>query len=210
MKTIKPIPTNIELPVIDTNRRIGEIKVVLHWNPTPRNFFGFRHKAIDLDLGCCYKLRDQRIMMIDCLQFANQPESNPNESSRQGCYTEAPFLWHHGDRRKVSEGASETISINPEGLKEIESLTIYSFIYNGAKSWIDCNASISVLVPGSAPYNINIAPTESGKPMCAALRITVASDGKSLQISPLLTFHKGHIDLSQTYGWPFEFTQGKK
>lgn len=210
MKSEKTSDAPVILPVADSDPRSGEIKVVLNWNPAPRSFLGLRHKSVDLDLGCCYRLRDGRTMLIDGLQFAASSEGRPDAPSRQGCYTQAPYLWHHGDSRSSSAIATETISINPVGIKEIESVVVYAFIYEGASGWTDCNASVSVIVPGVSPYNIPIVANGSSHPMCAVLRIDFQADGSVLSISRLSTFHKGHVDMSQAYGWPFEFDHGKK
>lgn len=210
MKTEVSVPSPVTVPVVDSDPRSGEIKIVLHWNPVPRGFFGLRRKSVDLDLGCCYKLRDGRIMLVDGLQFASRPEGQPDSPSRQGCYTEAPFLWHHGDNRSTSDVASETISVNPQGLNLIESITIYAFIYEGASGWTDCNASVSVLIPGVAPFNMALDASVPAKPMCAVLAMSFSEDGNEMEIIPLSTFHKGHIDMSQAYGWPFEFDHVKK
>ena len=74
---------------------------------------------IDLDLGCYYELVDGTKMVIDGLQFSHGRGGNRNQQTRQGCYTNKPFIWHKGDDRGNSTDSGEYIYVNPEGINTI-------------------------------------------------------------------------------------------
>ena len=73
----------------------GEIKINLDWSKGGffKQMFG---GAIDLDLGCFYELRDGKKMLIDGLQFSHGRGGNRDQQTRQGCYTQSPFICNKG------------------------------------------------------------------------------------------------------------------
>ena len=87
----------------------SEIKINLDWSKGGflKQMFG---KSIDLDLGCFYELRDGSKMLIDGLQFSHGRGGNRNQRTRQGCYTQSPYIWHMGDDRGGSSESGETVS----------------------------------------------------------------------------------------------------
>lgn len=110
----------------------GEILINLDWSKggLMKRLFG---GAIDLDLGCYYEMKDGTKSVIDGLQFAHGQGGRRDESSRQGCYTRKPFIWHMGDQR--DGGAGETLIVNPVGISQIKRIIVYTFIYEGVAQW---------------------------------------------------------------------------
>jgi len=134
-----------------------EIVVNLNWNQEPRKKSGFlsnllknRDSAIDLDLGCFFELSNGYKSVIDGLQFSKKQGGSRTQSTLQGCYIGEPWVWHTGDDRSGSQMATgESILINPQGYDDIRRLTIYAYIYEGVSKWEQCNAVITIKVPGS-------------------------------------------------------------
>ena len=55
-------------------------------------------------------------MLIDGLQFSHGRGGRRDQATRQGCYTQKPFIWHMGDDRGGSAESGETILVNPQAL----------------------------------------------------------------------------------------------
>lgn len=89
-------------------RTPGEIKINLDWSKGSffKRMFG---GDMDLDLGCFYEMRDGSKMLIDGLQFSHGRGGRRDQQTRQGCYTQAPYIWHRGDDRGGGAESGETI-----------------------------------------------------------------------------------------------------
>ena len=174
----------------------SEIKINLDWSKGGffKQMFG---GAIDLDLGCFYELRDGKKMLIDGLQFSHGRGGNRDQQTRQGCYTQSPFIWHKGDDRGGSSESGETILVNPLGIPSIKRIIVYTFIYEGVAKWSETNAVVKVSVPGC------------NKRFCAIASIEMGTDN-SMEVKKLVSFHDGHSDCDRTYGWGFNYSPGSK
>ncbi len=91
----------------------GEIKINLDWSKGGLLKKIFGGGDIDLDLGCFYELRDGKKMLIDGLQFSHGRGGDRNHQTRQGCYTQSPWIWHKGDDRGGSSESGEIESGHP-------------------------------------------------------------------------------------------------
>ena len=191
-----------------TSRPIGEILINLDWSKG-----GFFKKilgnAIDLDLGCFYELRDGKKMLIDGLQFSHNRGGRRDQMTRQGCYTQAPYIWHKGDDRGNSTESGESIIVNPAGLHEIKRIIVYTFIYEGVAQWSETNAVVKVKIPGQEEVLVEMCNQSSSKTFCAIAQIDFGLDD-SVTVKKLLTFHTGHADCDKTYNWGFNYSPGSK
>ena len=144
----------------------GEIKINLDWSKG-----GFMKKlfggAIDLDLGCFYELKDGTKMLIDGLQFSHGRGGRRDQVTRQGCYTQKPFIWHMGDDRGGSAESGETILVNPAGASNIKRIIVYTFIYEGAAQWAQTDAVVKVSVPGNEDIIVKMGEQNTNKKFCA-------------------------------------------
>ena len=185
----------------------GEIKINLDWSKG--GFLKrFLNGNIDLDLGCFYELNDGRKMLIDGLQFSHGRGGGRNQVSRQGCYAQAPWIWHKGDDRGGSSESGETILVNPQGIGDIKRIIVYTFIYEGAAQWSDTNAVVKVSVPGNEDVIVEMGRQSSNKRFCAIAQLDFTGD--SITVKKLVTFHNSHQDCDQTYGWGFNYSPGSK
>src|SRR5574344_369386 len=191
-----------------TYNNLGEIKINLDWSKGGilKKFFG---NPIDLDLGCFYELRDGSKMLIDGLQFSHGRGGSKDKRTRQGCYTQSPFIWHKGDDRGGSSESGETILVNPQGISQIKRIVIYTFIFEGVAKWSETNAIVKVSVPGCEDIIVQMGQQNSNKRFCAIASIEMDRDN-SLEVQKLVTFHDSHSDCDKAYGWGFSYSSGSK
>ena len=165
--------------------------------------------AIDLDLGCFYELRDGTKMVIDGLQFSHGRGGAKDKVTRQGCYTQKPYIWHQGDDRGGGASSGETIMINPKGINDIRRIIIYTFIYEGVAKWSETNAVVKVKVPGQEEVVVEMGQQFSSNKFCAIAQLDFGGDN-SITVKKLVTFHGGHTDCDRHYGWGFNWSPGTK
>lgn len=187
---------------------IGEIVINLDWNKGGffKNLLG---NAIDLDLGCYYELRNGNKKLIDGLQFSHGRGGNRHQVTNQGCYDQAPYIWHQGDDRGGGASSGETILVNPNGVSQIKRIIVYTFIYEGVAKWSETNAVVTVKVPGCDDVVVEMGQQTSSKKLCAIAQLDFEADN-SITVKKLVTFHDGHKDCDKTYGWGFNYTPGSK
>jgi tellurite resistance protein TerA len=185
-----------------------EIVINLNWTQKTGFWATLTQKAIDLDLGVWYELQNGSKSCIDGLQFAHGQGGSKNQVTRQGCYTQAPWIWHSGDDRSGSADDGENILINPQGLSDLKRLTVYTFIYEGAAKWAETNAVVTVKVSGNPDIVVEMGKQYSSQKFCAIAEILL--DSSSLTVRKLVTFHNGHSDCDKQYGWGMQWKAGSK
>lgn len=185
----------------------GEIKINLDWSKG--GFFQkFLNGAIDLDLGCFYEMNDGTKLLIDGLQFSHGRGGSRDQKTRQGCYVDAPYIWHKGDDRGGSSESGETILVNPKGVPFIKRIIVYTFIFEGAAKWADTNAVVKVSVPGNEDVIVEMGKQTSNQRFCAIAELDF--DNSSITVKKLVTFHNSHSDCDKMYGWGFNYKAGSK
>lgn len=187
----------------------GEIIINLDWSKGKGGFLGLFKKAIDLDLGCYYEMRDGSKTLIDGLQFSHGRGGTRDQQTKQGCYTKAPYIWHNGDDRGGGAQSGENISVNPAGVNAIKRMIIYTFIFEGAARWAETDAVVKVQVPGAETVEVQMGQQTSDKPFCAIAELIFNGDN-SITVKKLVTFHDGHSDCDRAYGWGFKYSPGSK
>ena len=124
-----------------------EIYINLSWSQGKKGLLGLFKQTIDLDLGCFYELTNGNKTLIDGIQFSHGRGGTRNVSSKQGCYTNPPYIWHTGDDRGGNASSGENILVNPQGINEIKRIIVYTFIYEGVAKWDETNAVVTVKFP---------------------------------------------------------------
>jgi tellurite resistance protein TerA len=185
-----------------------EIVINLNWTQKKGFWANLVSSAVDLDLGVWYELNNGAKSCIDGLQFAHGKGGNKNQVTQQGCYTQAPWIWHSGDDRSGSADAGENILINPQGLSDLKRITVYAFIYEGAAKWTETNAIVTVKVPGNPDIVVEMGKQYSAQKFCAIAEIVF--DSNSMTVKKLVTFHDGHGDCDKTYNWGMQWRAGGK
>ena len=168
-----------------------------------------RGKAVDLDLGCFYELCNRQKSLIDGLQFSHGRGGDRHHVTRQGCYDNAPYIWHQGDDRGGGSSSGETILINSAGVNNIKRIIVYTFIYEGVAKWSETNAVVKVKVPGYEDIVVEMGQQFSNKKFCAIAELNFGGDN-SITVKKLVTFHDGHRDCDMQYGWGFNYSPGSK
>ena len=189
------------------------IVINLNWTQQKKtgliaNLFGGK-KEIDLDLGCFYELRNGQASLIDGLQFSHNRGGARNQVTRQGCYTQRPWIWHCGDDRGGSSASGENILVNPQGISDIRRMTIYCFIYEGVARWDESDAVVTVKVPNQPDIVVEMGKQYSSKGFCAIAEIEFG-ENRQMIVRKAVTFHDSHKDCDRYYDWGFEYSAGSK
>lgn len=191
-----------------------EITINLNWSQETENkgFFSSLFggsKAVDLDLGCFYQLQDDQKTVIDGLQFAQGQGGPKDRLTKQGKYTDKPWIWHTGDDRGTGEGSGENILVNPAGLKDLKRVIVYCFIYEGAAKWEETNAVVTIKVPSCPEVIVEMGKQASSQKFCAIAELLFDSDD-SITVKKLVTFHSSHGDCDKKYNWGMKWQAGTK
>ena len=190
-----------------------EIIINLNWTQEAKkkgffaNLFG-GSGAIDLDLGCFYALENGQKSVIDGLQFAHGQGGPKDKLTRQGRYTDFPWIWHSGDDRS-GVGTGENILVNPKAINEIKRIVVYCFIYEGVAKWAETNAVVTIKVPGNPDVVVEMGSQSTQKKFCAIAELVFDGDN-SITVKKLVSFHDGHADCDKAHRWGMQWTAGNK
>ena len=187
-----------------------EITINLQWSQgSKKGFFGgLFSNDIDLDLGCFYELNNGEKTVIDGLQFSQNRGGPRNSKTRQGRYTDSPWIWHTGDDRGAGSGSGENILVNPSGIPNLKRIVVYAFIYEGVAKWQETNAVVTVKVPGNPDIAVEMGKQISPNTFCAIAEILFTPN--SIAVKKLVTFHTSHNDCDRQYNWGMQWSAGSK
>jgi tellurite resistance protein TerA len=185
-----------------------EMLINLNWTQKKGFWASLTSSNVDLDLGCWYELRDGSKSCIDALQFAHGQGGGKNQSTRQGCYSQKPWIWHSGDDRSGSATEGENMLVNPQGIGDLKRITIYCYIYEGAAKWAETNGVVTIKVPGNEDIVVEMGKQYSADKFCAIAEIVFDSD--SMTVRKLVTFHNGHGECDKRYNWGMQWRAGSK
>lgn len=197
---------------VDLSKSNEQITINLNWTQKKNaglfaNLFN-KNQDIDLDLGCYYELNNGDASVIDGLQFSHNRGGAKNQRTRQGCYTQAPWIWHCGDDRGSGSQSGENILVNPNGAQDIRRIIVYCFIYDGIAKWGESDAVVTVKVPGQPDIVVEMGRQTDPRTFCAIASIEF--NGKQICVRKEITFHNGHKECDRYYGWGFNWGTGSK
>lgn len=167
------------------------------------------NNSIDLDLGCFFELNDGQKSVIDGLQFAHGQGGPKEQLTKQGRYTDVPWVWHSGDDRGTSLGSGENLLVNPKGLNDLKRIIVYCFIYEGVAKWDETNAVVTIQVPDNPDIVVEMGKQFSSHKFCAIAEIDFESENV-ITVRKLVTFHNGHGECDKVYNWGMRWSAGKK
>lgn len=182
-------------------------EIVINLNWTSRG--GFFSQSIDLDLGVFWEMKTGEKSIIDGLQFAHGQGGPRHRLSRQGCYTEPPYVWHTGDDLSGSSSDGENILVNPAGFAALKRLVVYCFIYDGAPRWNKTNAVVTVKVPGQPEIVVEMGNQNSNLLTCAICSIDFLN-ATQMKVTKHVTFHDNLAEADRAYGWGLSYRAGTK
>jgi tellurite resistance protein TerA len=181
-----------------------EIVINLNWTQ-PRGLFA---QTVDLDLGAFVKLRNGQKKLIDGIQFSRGRGGPRNHETNQGCFVASPWVWHAGDDRTGGVAEGENIYVNPEGLRDIERIDVYTFIYEGAANWSETNAVATIKIPNQE-IAVQMGRLNDARTFCMLAQLKFHGESE-IEVTKRVSFHKDHEDCDRSYGWGFRWSAGSK
>lgn len=177
----------------------GEISINLNWSrpQKKRGFFAPAPQAVDLDLGCLYKLKDGSKGVVQALGKCFGSLSSP------------PYISLDGDDRTGDIAKGETLRVNGHKVSEIDKILVFTFIYEGVTNWKSADGVVTLKCPGSPELIIKMDEYSTNKRMCA-LALLENDGNKTFTVEKLIRFFNGHSDMDKAFGWGMRWTPGRK
>lgn len=189
----------------------GAMRVNLNWvtrQQQPKGWAAKLGKAvagnsgIDLDLCALYELTDGRKGVVQALGNAFGSLSRP------------PYIHLDGDDRTGSVSAGENLTVNLDQKNNIRRVLIFVTIYEGAKSFADLHATVTLQPQNGAAIDFSLDECTVPSTVCALALITNNAGDLVVQrearylvpdrgVSPQRT-------IDQAYGWGMNWTPGRK
>ncbi|PSL14573.1 tellurite resistance protein TerA [Marinobacterium halophilum] len=174
----------------------GEIKVNLNWHRGTSGGFFSRNRAIDLDVGCLFELKNGSKGVVQALGNAF------------GDLAYEPYIQLMGDDRTGSIDGGEWLHINGHKWSEIRRVLVYAFIYEGAPDWKQTDGVITIHMPDQPDIEVRLNEEGGRYGMCAIAMLE--NDNGAVKITRLVDFHKGHSYMDKAYGWGMRWSAGSK
>ncbi len=182
---------------------LGEILVNLNWNSKPENkgflasLFGGGSRAIDLDLGCLYELKDGRKGTVQALGNAFGSLQSP------------PYIALDGDDRTGASVGGENLRINGNKIAEIKRILVYTFIYEGVANWQQADAVVTLKYPGAEDIIVKMDTFNSANKMCGLALLENVND-ETFSVEKIIQFYPGHQALDRAFHWGLRWVAGRK
>lgn len=183
----------------NSNASLGEILINLNWQqPVAKGgIFGLQSRAIDLDLGCLYELKNGQKECVQALGKAFGSLNNP------------PFIALDGDDRSGASAGGENLRVNGAMLAQIKRILIYTFIYKGAAKWAEAQGVVSVKCPGSQEIIVRMDEYGSNLPMCA-IALLENYNNETFSVEKVIRFFKNHKPMDEAFHWGLKWVAGRK
>ncbi|MFG2719127.1 TerD family protein [Streptomyces sp. NPDC048416] len=188
----------------------GAMRVNLNWQ-TRKQFSGWgaklgrataNHSDLDLDLCALYELSDGRKGVVQALGNAF------------GALNRPPYIHLDGDDRTGAVESGENLTVNLDEKDKFRRLLIFVTIYEGARSFADLHATVTLQPQFGAPVEFFLDECTVPSTVCALALIT--NDGGDLIVqreARYLVPARGvspQRTVDQTYGWGMNWTPGRK
>lgn len=188
----------------------GAMRVNLNWE-VRKQFKGWgsklgravaHHADLDLDLCALYELTDGRKGVVQALGNAF------------GALHQPPYIQLDGDDRTGANASGENLTINLDQQTRIRRVLIFVTIYEGARSFADLHATVTLQPQHGAPIDFSLDECTVPSTVCALALITNTGSDLTVQrearylvpqrgVSPQRT-------IDQAYGWGMNWTPGRK
>jgi tellurite resistance protein TerA len=187
----------------------GAMRVNLSWQ-VRKQFQGWgaklgravaMHGDLDLDLCALYELSDGRKGVVQALGNAF------------GALNQPPFIHLDGDDR-TGGTPGENLTVNLDHLQHIRRVVIFVTIYEGARSFADLDATVTLQPQHGAAIDFSLGECTVPSTVCALALITnTGSDLVVQREANFLVPQRGvspQRTVDQTYGWGMNWTPGRK
>ncbi|MEV5946401.1 TerD family protein [Streptomyces sp. NPDC051993] len=188
----------------------GAMRVNLNWEMR-KQFSGWgaklgravaNHADLDLDLCALYELADGRKGVVQALGNAF------------GALHQPPYIHLDGDDRTGAVESGENLTVNLDQKDKFRRLLIFVTIYEGARSFADLHATVTLQPQFGAPIEFFLDECTVPSTVCALALIT--NNGGDLVVqreARYLVPARGvspQRTIDQTYGWGMNWTPGRK
>jgi tellurite resistance protein TerA len=152
----------------------GRLHVNLNWQSGAPQKGGFLKRVmggssgIDLDLAALYELSNGRKGVVQAL------------GDSFGSFDGPPFVVLDADDRTGAAVGGENLYVNLAQAAQISRLLIFAFIYEGAASFDQANAVVTLTPAQGAPIEVRLDEQAGGARMCAATASSTACTSGAL------------------------------
>ncbi|MFJ6567593.1 TerD family protein [Streptomyces sp. NPDC091292] len=188
----------------------GAMRVNLNWE-VRKQFKGWgsklgravaMHGDLDLDLCALYELTDGRKGVVQALGNAF------------GALHQPPYIHLDGDDRTGAVDSGENLTINLDRKAELRRVLIFVTIYEGARSFADLHATVTLQPQHGAPVEFFLDECTVPSTVCALALITnTGSDLVVQREARYLVPQRGvspQRTIDHAYGWGMNWTPGRK
>lgn len=150
--------------------------------------------AADLDLGCMWQMVSGEKGVVQAL------------GNTMGSATAPPYIYLDQDDRTGASAEGENLHIlRPSAMSRV---LIYSFIYEGSKTFKDVDARILVKEPDGSETLIRLDASPRNSTHCAACLLR--NQGGSLRITKEDLYFNSHKEIDRHFGFGFNWVPGRK
>ncbi|MEU1039502.1 TerD family protein [Streptomyces sp. NPDC005907] len=188
----------------------GAMRVNLNWE-VRKQFSGWAgklgravamHSDLDLDLCALYELTDGSKGVVQALGNAF------------GSLHQPPYIHLDGDDRTGAATSGENLSINLDHKQSIRRILIFVTIYEGARSFADLHAKVTLQPLNGAPIDFSLDECTVPSTVCALALITSDRGDLVVQREARYLIPERGVSPQRTvdhaYGWGMNWTPGRK
>lgn len=188
----------------------GAMRVNLNWE-VRKQFKGWAsklgravamHADLDLDLCALYELADGRKGVVQALGNAF------------GSLDQPPYLLLDGDDRTGAVASGENLTVNLDHIKDFKRIVIFVTIYEGARSFADLNATVTLQPQHGASIDFSLDECTVPSTVCALALLTNNNGDLFVQREARYLVPERGVSPQRTidyaYGWGMNWTPGRK
>ncbi|MFJ2895568.1 TerD family protein [Streptomyces sp. NPDC087218] len=188
----------------------GALRVNLNWE-VRKQFKGWgsklgravaQHADLDLDLCALYELTDGRKGVVQALGNAFGALQHP------------PYIHLDGDDRTGAVATGENLTVNLDHKNELRRVLIFVTIYEGARSFADLHATVTLQPQHGAPIDFSLDECTVPSTVCALALLTNNGGDLTVQREARYLVPERGVSPQRTidyaYGWGMNWTPGRK
>jgi tellurite resistance protein TerA len=188
----------------------GAMRVNLNWQ-VHKQFSGWgsklgravaMHADLDLDLCALYELSDGRKGVVQALGNAF------------GSLHQPPYIHLDGDDRTGAVSSGENLTVNLDHKQELRRVLIFVTIYEGARSFADLHATVTLQPQNGAPIDFTLDECTVPSTVCVLALITNTGSDLVVQREARYLVPERGVSPQRTvdhaYGWGMNWTPGRK
>ncbi|MDK1342757.1 TerD family protein [Streptomyces sp. 378] len=188
----------------------GALHVNLNWQ-VRKQFSGWSskfgrptamHSDLDLDLCALYELADGSKGVVQAL------------GNSFGALHQPPYIHLDGDDRTGAVSTGENLTVNLDHKEAFRRILIFVTIYQGARSFAELNASVTLRPQHGAPIEFSLDECTVPSLVCALALITNSGGDLVVQREARYLVPDRGVSPQRTvdhaYGWGMNWTPGRK